>query len=349
MDAKTRQRRADRVPEMSPDLTDAQSGKSSDSSNSSSKKSRGWIVGLLVATVGLIWIAVGSGLFRRGPNVPSSATIRPIPAQYDGDRAFGYLTRLCDFGPRPSGSEAMRKQQEYLKEFFTGQGGKVSFQTFDIRHPVDGSDVALANLVASWNPGAPKKFLVCAHYDTRPFPDRDAKNPKGVFVGANDGASGTAGLMELSHQLSDLPANIGVDLVLFDAEEFVFRQGQDDYFLGSTFFAKKYASQPPTIPYTAGILLDMIGDKELTLYYERNSLKLARSLTKSIWKTADRLGVRAFISRSRANPIDDDHIPLNNIAKIPTADLIDFDYPRPGIGQPLLLAHPARRSSKLQR
>ena len=122
-------------------------------------------------------------------------------------------------------------------------------------------------------------------------------------------------------------------MVLFDGEEFILRQGRDEYFLGSKFFAKKYKSEPPQIGYRAGVLLDMIGDRELKIYYERNSMRYARDIAKEIWATAARLGVRAFVPRGR-HTVDDDHIPLNQIAGIPTVDLIDFDYPRPGIGAP---------------
>jgi hypothetical protein len=227
----------------------------------------------------------------------------------------------------------MQRQQQMLIDFFTAQGAAVTMQTFEIRHPEDGSPVPMANLIASWYPERPKRYLLCAHYDTRPYPDSDPKNKRGRFVGANDGASGTAGLMELSHQMNDLPDDVGVDMVLFDGEEFIWQQGRDEYFLGSKFFAEKYRASPPAVPYRAGILLDMIGDRELKIYYERNSLHYARDLVKSVWKTADELGVRAFVPRVR-HQIDDDHIPLNQIASIPTIDLIDFDYPRPGIGAP---------------
>ncbi len=284
----------------------------------------GLAIVLLVAAIGLGWFDDGG----EGTEAPSA---RPIPARYDANRAFGYLESLCDIGPRPSGSAGMRQQQELLTRFFRDAGAEVSMQTFEIRHPESGENVSLANLIASWNADQAKRYLFCAHYDTRPFPDRDAQNPKGIFVGANDGASGTAALMELANQMSDLPSDIGVDLVLFDAEEFVFEQGRDDYFLGSTFFAEKYAAAPPPQPYQAGILLDMVGDKELKIYYENNSLKYARSLARSVWDVADRLGVRAFVPRSR-HTIEDDHLPLNEIAKIPTIDIIDFDYPRPGYG-----------------
>ncbi len=283
-------------------------------------------IGLIVL---LFWVVREWDL---GPGV-SEPTLGAIPAEYKPDRAFGYLTALCDLGPRPSGSSQMNKQQQTLKKFFEKQGAAVKMQSFEIRHPETGAPVGMSNLIASWYPSRPKRFLFCAHYDTRPFPDRDPENPRGVFVGANDGASGVAALMELAHQLTVLPADVGVDIVLFDGEEFVFEQGRDDYFLGSTFFAEKYKSQSPAIPYKAGVLLDMVGDRELKIYYERNSLKYARDIARGIWDTAEKLGVSAFVSRSRHN-IDDDHIPLNKIARIPTVDLIDFDYPRPGFGAP---------------
>ncbi|HBJ37835.1 MAG TPA: peptidase M28, partial [Planctomycetaceae bacterium] len=130
-----------------------------------------------------------------------------------------------------------------------------------------------------------------------------------------------------------LPADVGVDIVLFDGEELVYREGRDNYFLGSEHFARDYLANPPTVPYTGGILLDMVGDKELTIYYERNSWNYARELSKSVFAKAKELGVEAFIPRIR-HEIRDDHLPLNQIAKIPTIDLIDFDYPRPGIGAP---------------
>ena len=290
----------------------------------------GTILGLTIAAGVIVFVTIR--MLDRGPEL-ESPVIGAIPAGYDPDRAFAYLQQLCDLGPRPSGSDAMGRQQRMLTEFFTALGASVTMQTFEIRHPNDGSPVQLANLIASWYPERPKRFLLCAHYDTRPYPDRDRANPRGVFVGANDGASGTAALMEMAHQMSDLPSDVGVDIVLFDGEEFVFEQGRDDYFLGSTFFAEKYKAEPPVIPYVAGVLLDMVGDRELKIYYEQNSLRYARDVARGIWQTAAKLGVRAFVARTRHN-IDDDHIPLNQIAAIPTVDLIDFDYPRPGIGAP---------------
>lgn len=300
----------------------------------------GWL-GTMFATIaiglivlgGVYWIGVDWIGRDEGPGAMDGPTKGPIPAAYQPARAMSFLTQLCDIGPRPSGSPGMEKQQSMLRAFFESRGATVSMQTFEIRHPEDGSTVPMANLVASWGLDRPKRFLFCAHYDTRPYPDQDRRNKRGVFVGANDGASGTAALMELSYQFGELPPDVGVDIVLFDGEEFVFQQGRDDYFLGSTFFAQKYKASPPPIGYRAGILLDMVGDRELKIYYEENSLRFARDLAKDVWRVADKLGVTAFVARAR-HRIQDDHLPLNEIAGIPTIDIIDFDYPRPGIGAP---------------
>ncbi|TWU04105.1 M28 family peptidase [Neorhodopirellula pilleata] len=288
----------------------------------------------------VLGMGIGGGLAvywktsNRGLERPLELTSRPIPAIYSAERAMGYLERLCEFGPRPTASPAFEQQKQFLVEFFQNNGADVRLQTETIRHPETGEPVEMSNLIASWFPERPIRFLGCAHYDTRPFPDRDRDDPRGVFVGANDGASGTAVWMEMSHHFSALPEDIGVDVVLFDAEEFIFDESRDEFFLGSTFFAQQYRISPPSVPYRAGVLLDMVGDRELQLLYERNSLRYARDVTRSIWRTADRLGVRAFVPRTRMQEIRDDHLPLNQIAGIPTTDLIDFDYPRPGFRAP---------------
>lgn len=271
---------------------------------------------------------------KRGSGQAPELSTRPIPPSYSPDRSMGYLRAIVDMGPRLTGSEAMSRQQAFLTEFFTNQEANVSLQKTKIRHPETGETVEMANLIAAWFPERPIRFLLCAHYDTRPFPDQDRHDPKGLFLGANDGASGVAAWMEMSHHFADLPEDIGVDVVLFDAEEFIYDDRRDEYFLGSTFFAQQYRMSPPAVPYRAGVLLDMVGDRELQLIYDRASLRYAKDVTKSIWRTAARLGVSAFVPRTRMQEIRDDHLPLNEIAKIPTTNLIDFDYPRPGFRAP---------------
>ena len=292
-----------------------------------------WVLITLLIAGGVVIILLSSGLYRRGEVEVIPPTRSQIPQRYSGQRAMDYLVQLCDLGPRPSGSVAMSRQQDLLEDFFSKRGATVTRQAFETRNPNDGSPVTMTNLIASWHPDRPKRFLFCAHYDTRPYPDRDRENKRGIFIGANDGASGVAGLMELANQLEDLPADIGIDMVCFDGEEFVWQERRDRYFIGSTYFAENYRNNPPSVPYQSGVLFDMIGDKELRLYYEVNSLRFAKGVARSFWKQAQQLGVQAFVMRSR-HELRDDHLPLNQIGKIPTIDVIDFDYPRPGIGAP---------------
>lgn len=246
---------------------------------------------------------------------------------FNGARAYEYLKQICAIGRRPSGSPGMAKQQELLAKHFSELGGKVGFQRFRVPHPQTGQPVPMANLVVQWHPESKTRVLLCAHYDTLPYPMLDPRNPKGVFVGANDGGSGVAVLMELAHEIPKLQLNYGVDFVLFDGEEFIFNRG-DRYFLGSEYFARAYRDTPPPFRYRWGVLLDMIGDADLQIYYERNSVRWpeTRPLVEDIWATARRLGVREFIPRKKYE-IRDDHLPLRNIGGIPTCDVIDFDYP----------------------
>jgi hypothetical protein len=259
-----------------------------------------------------------------------AAQLRRIP--FDGKRCYQVLKDLCAMGSRMSGSAGMRKQREFLNRYFTQLGGKVQLQSFDIRHPVNGSRVTMHNMIVQWHPQRKKRILLCAHYDTRPFPDRDPDPSKrrGVFLGANDGASGVALLCGLAHSMGELKGPYGVDFVFFDGEEFVFDAEVDPYFLGSTEFAKSYRNKPPSYQYRWGVLLDMVADEQLQIYQEINSWKYARPIVQDLWAVAKKLGVIEFRPQ-RKHEIRDDHLPLNEIALIPTCDIIDFDYPRPGL------------------
>jgi hypothetical protein len=250
---------------------------------------------------------------------------------FDGERSYKVLKDLCAIGPRVSGSAGMEKQRKYLEKYLVTRGAKVDLQSFDIRHPEDGSRVTMHNMIVRWHPERQDRILLCAHYDTRPFPDQDPdpSERKGVFLGANDGASGVALLCGLADYMQDLKGPYGVDFVFFDGEEFVFRKDRDPYFLGSTKFARDYLENPPAHRYRWGVLLDMVADEQLQIYQEVNSWKYARPLVQDIWSVARKLGVTEF-RHQRRHEIRDDHLPLNEIARIPTCDIIDFDYPRPG-------------------
>jgi hypothetical protein len=256
---------------------------------------------------------------------PSRLTLEDIP--FNGQRAYEYLQELCAIGTRVSASQGMQAQQKLLAEHFEKLGAKVVLQRFRVRHPVDGSPVSMANLIVQWQPEATERIMLCTHYDTRPFPDRDPRNPQGTFLGANDGASGTALLMELGNSMPKIKGKLGVDFVFFDGEEFVFEEGHP-YFIGSEYFALAYTRKPSDVRYRYAVLLDMIGDADLQIVPDRHSMSWAdsRPLVESIWKTAERLGVSEFDVKGRCDVLDD-HLKLHNIGKIPSCDLIDFRYP----------------------
>lgn len=243
----------------------------------------------------------------------------------DGNRAYRYLVKVCRLGTRVSGSDGMARQQQMIVDHFSKMKCEVKYQPFEAVHPLQGTPVRMNNIIVSWHPEAKERVLIACHYDTRPFPDRDPVNRGAVFIGANDGASGVAFFMELGHHMDKIKPKYGVDFVFFDGEELVFdRRGK--YFLGSEHFAKQYRDGNTKCKYVAGVLLDMLGDKRLNVYYEKNSMKMAPNVTKSLFAAAKDVGVREFVPRVK-HEVQDDHLPLNQIAGIPTCDLIDFDYP----------------------
>lgn len=285
----------------------------------------GQTVFLALVVVGVCVLIGYWALFGDAEATDSRLRLEDIP--FNGDRAYKYLKQVSAIGRRPSGSPGMEAQQKLLADHFRKLGGEVEFQRFRAPHPVDGSAVPMANLIVHWHPKSTQRILLCAHYDTLPFPMLDPRNPRGTFVGANDGGSGVAVLMELGNEMPKLSCKYGVDFVFFDGEEFIFSEG-DKYFHGSEHFAREYRDNPPPYRYRWGVLLDMVGDADLQIYQERYSMSWedTRPLVEEIWATARRLGVREFISRQKYY-VRDDHLPLHDIAQIPTCDLIDFDYP----------------------
>jgi hypothetical protein len=166
-----------------------------------------WVVLALVVVAGGValmlrpWESNAQTKFaedRAGPNTS-------VP--FDKKRAMGYLKQICDLGPRVTGSELMHKQQELLKKHFEDHGAKVELQRFEAKQRSLSDKTAMANLIARWHPDRTRRIMLCTHYDTRPIADREPnpdhwKLPKQPFLGANDGGSGAALMMELAHHLA---------------------------------------------------------------------------------------------------------------------------------------------------
>jgi glutaminyl-peptide cyclotransferase len=282
---------------------------------------------VVLCCVVVTYLAVFQDRGTNGNAEAGTSRFRLEDIPFNGARSYEYLKQLCAIGPRRSGSPGMAAQQKLLEEHFRKLGGEVEFQRFRIPHPIDGSPVPMANLIVHWHRERRQRILLCAHYDTLPFPMLDRQNPRGRFIGANDGASGVAVLMELAHDIPTIKTEYGIDFVLFDGEEFIFST-RHRYFLGSEYFARRYVQDRPPYRYRWGVLLDMVGDADLQIYQERNSMgwRDTRPLVESIWATARRLGVHEFIPK-KGHQVSDDHLPLHNLARIPTCDVIDFDYP----------------------
>jgi glutaminyl-peptide cyclotransferase len=297
--------------------------------NPSGGSRRAWIAaigsaGMLALGAGgwVVWSQAGTGM--------SQSQIELKPAPIDGNRAFGYLKQICALGPRTAGSEANAKQREMVAAHFKAQGATITEQPFAARDPLSGRRLEMVNLIGSWFPERTRRVLICAHYDTRPYPDQepDPRLRNAPFLGANDCASGVALLMEMANHLKDSPTEWGVDLVILDGEELVYdRVGE--YFLGSKEFARRYRTERRSgkreSVYAAGILLDMVGGKDLALPKEPYSLRFAGGLVRDVWGVAEALKADAFLD-GVGREVLDDHLALND-AGIPTIDIIDFDYP----------------------
>ncbi len=256
----------------------------------------------------------------------------PVAEGFSGAAAMRHLEAICDLGPRPSGSPGMQKQRALVVDHFRQGGATVALQPFQIRDRRSGQPVLMENVIITWHPERKDRVLIGAHYDTRPFPDRDPVDPRGVFLGANDGASGVALLMELGRAMPALPGRVGVDFVLFDAEEYVVAP-RDPYCLGSNFFARQYVADQKADStrhrYRCGVIVDMVADKNLEIWQEQHGVSWPETLPviEQIWSTAARLGERQFVPRPKYR-IEDDHLPLRMIARIPACDIIDYDYPQ---------------------
>ena len=247
-----------------------------------------------------------------------------VPA-FSGREAFRFLEAQTDLGPRNPGSKGHDRCLAYLEQTLVGLADAVRLQPFS--HPgYDGTTLHLTNLIASFRPESSARILLCAHWDTRPRADRD-ENPRRrnePIIGANDGASGVAVLLQIATLLKAHPPSVGVDIVLFDGEDYGREGDTGNYLLGSRHYAS--TASRTSVP-RFGILLDMVGDAALEIPREGYSVRYAPDIVNMIWRTARGLGITEFVDYLGAEIIDD-HLPLNEVG-IPTVDIIDFDYPDP--------------------
>lgn len=238
----------------------------------------------------------------------------PVPVNFDGERAYQDVRHQTELGPRLPNSVAHKVTRQWIRATLAENGWFVEEQVFESMGHTG------YNIIAKRHANSTGRILLGAHYDNRLFadhdPDLDKRNQ--ALLGANDGASGVAVLLELGRVL---PADIDdVWLVFFDLEDNGRIPGWD-WILGSRAFVDGYALNNDEIE--AAVILDMIGDADLNIYLEKNSNPEIRA---EIWKAAKELGYDEHFINEEKFAMLDDHTPFLE-AGIPAVDIIDFDYP----------------------
>ncbi len=261
---------------------------------------------------------------------PAEHTHQPCPT-FVADSAMAYIHRQCDFGPRLLGSEASRLCGDWIRAQFEKAGCTVSEQNVQVV-VWDGSSQPCRNIIASTNPQAGKRVLLCAHWDTRPWADNDPDedNHRTPVLGANDGASGVAVMLEIARQIQNQPMqNLGVDFVCFDAEDMGTPEWaepptdeRNTWCLGSEAWALQASSSGYRPRY--GILLDMVGGRGASFAKEQVSVHYASHVVSKVWNLAADLGYGQFFSPREGGVLMDDHVNVNRIAGIPCIDIVPY-------------------------
>ena len=241
--------------------------------------------------------------------------------RFDGDAAFELVERQVAFGPRVPGTEGHARQLTWMIARLDSLAPEVAADTFP-HVTTEGDSLTLVNVLGRFQPEQARRILLLAHWDTRPRSDeaQDSALMAEPVPGANDGASGTAVLLELARLFAGDPPPLGVDLLFVDGEDY--GPGREDMFLG----ARRYASNLPERGRPIyGLLLDMVGDADPSFPVESNSAQHAGVVVRKVWRAAEILGYRRYFPTAAGGAIYDDHIPLIE-AGLPTANLIDLEY-----------------------
>jgi len=255
--------------------------------------------------------------------------------KFNADSAYQFVAMQTRFGPRVPETPAHAACADWLTAKLTAFADTVFVQEFRTRL-YNGKGIDGKNLVGVFHPEAKKRIVLCAHWDSRPFADHDpdAANSRKPIDGANDGASGVGVLLECARlfKLQELPANLGVDIVLFDLEDYgphteeteqYYDESVNYWALGSQYWSK----HPHVYGYKAyfGILLDMVGGSNPNFPKEYFSQGYAAWVSNKVWRKAFDLGYRPFFSNELGAVVSDDHVPMNQLAGIPTIDIIDLN------------------------
>jgi glutaminyl-peptide cyclotransferase len=257
--------------------------------------------------------------------------LKPSP-KFSGDTAYQFVKKQVDFGPRVPNTEAHRKCADFLKNTLQSFGWQVIVQDFDAM-AYNGRVLKSKNIIGMYNPQAPTRILLAAHWDTRPFNDKEVKDTAQYkpIDGANDGGSGVGVLLEIARiiQQTEKKPAIGIDIIFFDSEDYGQPEGYvgeykpDTYCLGSQYWGKNKHKADYQAYF--GILLDMVGAKGAQFYREGTSMEKAAEVTNMVWKVANQLNYGQYFKMLNSPGITDDHTYVNELAKIPMLDIVEYD------------------------
>ncbi len=248
---------------------------------------------------------------------------------FNADSAYNYIKAQVDFGPRVPGTPAHKKCAEYLVSKLKSYGLETIVQTGTVQ-TFDKNQFILKNIIASFKPDAQSRIMICSHWDSRAFAEEDTVDKDKPIDGANDGASGVGVAMEVARQLSISQPDIGVDIILFDIEDYGSSGNTDSWCLGSQFWAKNLHKTNYYANF--GILLDMVAGANAIFPKEGKSVNYASSAVDKVWKAANELGYgNYFVSQTKEFVGVDDHIYVNK-AGVPCIDIIEYNQATGGFG-----------------
>ncbi|OQA01739.1 MAG: Aminopeptidase YwaD precursor [Bacteroidetes bacterium ADurb.Bin408] len=253
---------------------------------------------------------------------------------FNEDSAYFYIEKQVFFGPRVPNSKQHEACATYLVQNLKANADTVIVQKTRLR-AYDGTALNISNIIASFNPSTNNRIFLCAHWDSRHIAEKDtnAAMQKLPINGANDGASGVGVLLEIARILKIYKPKIGVDIILFDAEDYGqsdnsgLERKEDTWALGSQYWAKNFHKKNYYARY--GILLDMVGAANATFLKESYSMQYAPDVVRKVWQAAQRGGYGNYFQNKETNAITDDHYYINKLAGIPTIDIIHFDNTTP--------------------
>lgn len=251
-----------------------------------------------------------------------------VPA-FNADSAYAMVAKQVAFGPRVPGTEAHLTCGDWLISELQRQGAEVSVQEADLK-AYNGDVLPSRNIIGSYRTDTRKRVLLCAHWDSRPWADADpdASLHYTPILGANDGASGVGVLLEIARQLHQQAPAIGIDIVFFDSEDYGQHEEDTHYkentwCLGSQYWARRAQREGYTARF--GILLDMVGAPNARFCQEGMSKHYASNLVDKVWRSAQNLGFGEYFPMTEGSLVTDDHLPVNQIAKVPCIDIIPYD------------------------